>query len=87
MTKQELLEERISITTKRITRLIREAKKQDLREHLFEAVKTVCAWCGRTISKGDAEGGLVSHGMCSTCARKAGLPSDQRTSKIDLMAM
>jgi len=31
------------------------------------SMKIVCAWCGRTIRKGDSEECLVSHGMCPRC--------------------
>ena len=31
------------------------------------SVKIVCAWCGKTVSKGDKEGCLVSHGICYHC--------------------
>ena len=71
MTKQELLEERLFTTTIRITSLIRESKLLDARQHLFESYKTVCAWCGKVMSKGDLVDGHVTHGICGDCNKKA----------------
>jgi len=33
-------------------------------------VKTICAWCGKTIKVGETIDGKVSHGICSKCKRE-----------------
>jgi hypothetical protein len=67
MTELELLEEKLTVTTKHIVGLLKEVERRSL----YEATKTICAWCGRIISKGDLVDGHVSHGICALCAKKA----------------
>ena len=71
MTKQELLEEKLTETNRHIVGVLREMRKVAKNPQLFEATKTVCAWCGRVISKGELVDGAVSHGICSDCNKKA----------------
>ena len=33
-------------------------------------MKTLCAWCKKTIKPEDGTGGLDSHGICQDCAKK-----------------
>ena len=33
-------------------------------------VKTVCAWCGKTIKEGETINGKVSHGICPKCKKE-----------------
>lgn len=42
-------------------------------------MKSICSWCGRLISDGETNNGLVSHGMCETCAatQMAALEAEQ----------
>ena len=34
------------------------------------AMRAICAWCGKTVTEGDAGEGPVSHGICPQCARR-----------------
>lgn len=34
------------------------------------AMRTVCAWCGTTITEGEGEEAQVSHGICPRCAQR-----------------
>lgn len=34
------------------------------------AMRTVCAWCGTTITEGEGENAQVSHGICPRCAQR-----------------
>jgi len=52
-------------------------------EHKGQAMKVVCAWCGKTLGEKDGCGvDGVSHGLCSECLDRLGEKAEKGESEL-----